>query len=111
MPRQAQDDKHWENSAKRHTFLQMSIPLDTPDRERHGAKTRLFGAILYEIDRLGTNIGTIEKQAFSPAGWTGDSQLQLETGLLNLDAVDFARNWLQLLRDQVRKSETTFNSV
>lgn len=47
----------------------VSIPMDTPDRERHG--------------------------------WTGDSQLQLETGLLNLDAVDFCRNWLQLLRDQM----------
>ena len=47
----------------------MSIPMDTPDRERHG--------------------------------WTGDSQLQLETGLLNLDAVNFSRNWLMLLRDQV----------
>jgi alpha-L-rhamnosidase len=51
---------------------QMSIPYDTPDRERHG--------------------------------WTGDSQLQMEIGLLNLDASNFAASWLSLLRDQMSYS-------
>ena len=37
-------------------------------------------------------------------GWTGDSQLQLEIGLLNLDAANFASNWLQILRDQMSYS-------
>ena len=57
-------NRYQELSVRTQLMNMMSIPMDTPDRERHG--------------------------------WTGDSQLQLETGLLNLDAIGFARNWLMV---------------
>eukprot|EP01044_Picomonas_judraskeda_P007126 COSAG03_NODE_748_length_6004_cov_3.279255_5_plen_474_part_00 len=62
-------NRYQQLSVRTQLMNMVSIPMDTPDRERHG--------------------------------WTGDSQLQLETGLLNLDTVGFARNWLMLLRDQM----------